>query len=87
MYDDCDDDDDDALQRMKKKAKGGQQETAANQEDRWMSQIIVADTLLCQAVLTFMGQDIPSYMKGLWTTPSISIYLAIRSTEMLLKHC
>lgn len=47
--------------------KGSQTQSAADspsQEDRWMSQIIVADSLLYQAVLTFINQDIPSYMKG-----------------------
>lgn len=34
------------------------------QEDKWTSQIIVADVLLYQAVLTFINQDIPSYVKG-----------------------
>ena len=55
------------FQRLKKKMKGGQQPAldAATQEDRWTSQIIVADTLLYQAVLTFINQDIPSYMKGM----------------------
>jgi len=52
------------IQRMKKKSKGGQQQDAASQEDRWMSQIIVADSLLLQSVLTFSNQDMPSYIKG-----------------------
>lgn len=35
-------------------------------EERYQRQIIVADSLLYQAVLTFINQDITSYMKGGW---------------------
>ncbi|XP_067928051.1 tetratricopeptide repeat protein 39C-like [Watersipora subatra] len=53
------------MKKQKKKSKGTQSDTAG-QEDRWMCQIIIADSLLFQAVMTFMNQDIPSYMKGGW---------------------
>ena len=33
-------------------------------EDRIQRQVIVADSLLYQAILVFTGQDIPSYVKG-----------------------
>ncbi|GAB1609947.1 tetratricopeptide repeat protein 39C-like [Argonauta hians] len=41
-------------------------EVQINSEDRMQRQIIIADSLLYQAVLTFTHQDIPSYIKGGW---------------------
>lgn len=35
-------------------------------EDRIQRQVIVADSLLYQSILTFTNQDIPSYIKGGW---------------------
>ncbi len=35
-------------------------------EDRLQRQVILADSILYQAILTFIGQDIPSYVKGGW---------------------
>lgn len=53
-------------QRLKKKMKSssGAAGDMMTQEDKWTSQIIVADVLFYQAVLTFINQDIPSYVKG-----------------------
>ena len=33
-------------------------------EDRLQRQIIVADTIMYQAILTFINQDLASYVKG-----------------------
>ena len=78
------------FQRLKKKMKGGQQPAldAATQEDRWTSQIIVADTLLYQAVLTFINQDIPSYMKGMLYFSSCTYNLrALRESSIrAMRH-
>lgn len=54
-------------QRLKKKMKSGATSAAdmMSQEDKWTSQIIVADVIFYQAVLTFINQDIPSYVKGM----------------------
>lgn len=41
-------------------------QSAWQTEDRLMRQIIIGDCLLYQAVLTFINQDIPSYIKGGW---------------------
>ena len=35
-------------------------------EDRLQSQVVLADSILHQAILTFINQDIPSYVKGGW---------------------
>ncbi|PVD31804.1 hypothetical protein C0Q70_07222 [Pomacea canaliculata] len=45
----------------KKKAENGM-----STEEKIQRQVIVADSLLYQAILTFTNQDIPSYIKGGW---------------------
>lgn len=52
-------------------------------------QIIIADSLLYQAVLTFTHQDIPSYIKGGWLLRKAwKIYERLHRdiTEMLSRH-
>lgn len=54
------------LKRKFSKKKKSQTEVQMGSEDRMQRQIIIADSLLYQAVLTFTHQDIPSYIKGGW---------------------
>lgn len=42
------------------------QENGMSTEEKIQRQVIVADSLLYQAILTFTNQDIPSYIKGGW---------------------
>ncbi|ESO96618.1 hypothetical protein LOTGIDRAFT_143837 [Lottia gigantea] len=50
--------------KLSKKKK--QSANSVGLEDKLQRQIIVADSLLYQSILTFTNQDIPSYMKGGW---------------------
>ncbi|XP_052708904.1 tetratricopeptide repeat protein 39C-like [Crassostrea angulata] len=48
--------------KSKKKREGGQ----ISIDEKIQRQVIVADSLLYQAILVFTNQDIPSYIKGGW---------------------
>ncbi|KAK6186798.1 hypothetical protein SNE40_006069 [Patella caerulea] len=56
------------MKNMKKKLSKKKKTNVASisLEDKLQRQIIVADCLLYQSILTFTNQDIPSYVKGGW---------------------
>eukprot|EP00106_Octopus_bimaculoides_P014505 XP_014781947.1 PREDICTED: tetratricopeptide repeat protein 39C-like isoform X2 [Octopus bimaculoides] len=75
--------------RRKFSKKKRHQEVQIGSEDRMQRQIIIADSLLYQAVLTFTHQDIPSYIKGGWLLRKAwKIYERLHRdiTEMLSRH-
>ncbi|KAK3087826.1 hypothetical protein FSP39_011165 [Pinctada imbricata] len=52
--------------RKKFRSKKKKDESQISVEDKIQRQVIVADSLLYQAILVFTNQDIPSYIKGGW---------------------
>ncbi|XP_064597427.1 tetratricopeptide repeat protein 39C-like [Liolophura sinensis] len=58
-----------------------------NLEDKLQRDVIIADTILYQSILTFLNQDIPSYVKGGWLLrKAYKIYDRVHKTVVQLQQ-